>query len=212
MKQKHLLSLLQQGMTTVQVEFLQGRPGGAPAPLQPMPAQPPRNDVPWSQHTSRTPQPWDTPTPPAKVYTYKAPIGLLADGDIVVVQDDKSPYGLALGRVHHVDSVARIDVDADFDYKWVVSKVDTTAYAKRVQEERAFADTMQAVEATRQREQLVRTMTEHLPQGTEARAQFDAALAQFAAPSIAAPASDAQDLEAGELARQGGFVGGMQCK
>lgn len=209
MKQKHLLSLLQQGMTTVQVTFLAPRPGAKtggmppPAPMPMAPAgswSPPRQTMPWEE----------APPPAVQTYTYKAPIGLLRAGDTVVVADAHSPYGLALGNVHAVDPVARIDVDADFDYKWIVQRVDTTEYEQHVHEERNFADTMQAVEATRQREELMQTMANHLPQGSQAREQFDAAIAQFSVSRVTL-AKDADALATADKARQDGFVG-MACK
>jgi hypothetical protein len=92
MKTRHLVSLLQDGYTTVKISFAKG----------------------------------------SSLYTYKTHL-TLAIGDYVVV--DKRG-GFSVGQVIIVDEHPTIDTDADFDYKWIVQKVDTTAYEKLLASEK----------------------------------------------------------------------------
>lgn len=181
MKQKHLLSLLQTGFTTIHVVFDNEHIPATPAPT--------------AHNSGQVRQPWAEPpvtpsarwTPEVRKYTYKADLAdNLQQGDAVVVESPKA--GLVIARVVAVDPTPRIDVDADFDYKWIVQKVDRTAYDKRNMGEREFQDTLQEVERVKQREILVRSMAENLPAGTEARRMFDEAIAMVSGkPAIAAP-------------------------
>lgn len=84
-----------------------------------------------------------------------------------------SPRGLAVARVVSIDASAQIDVDADFDYRWAVQRVDTSAYDARVAKEQSFSGMMLDVERTRQREALLEDMRKHLPEGSAARALFE---------------------------------------
>lgn len=208
MKQKHLLSLLQTGMTTIQVVFPEGNREGYDAPPAPVRAsvRAPSQPMPggmrqpaWAAHT-------EPMRPAQQMYTYKAPLEAdVQPGDSVVV--DSPRFGLAIVTVMSVDPVPRIDPDADFDYKWIVQKIDRSGYDKRVMDEQDFGDTLQAVEVQRQREQLLETMSEHLPANSQARAMFDAAIAKVTtAPVIAAPAPAAPSAPAAPESD------GMQCK
>ena len=73
----------------------------------------------------------------SKKYTYKVPEGMeLAEGDQVVVQ---SPIdGLVVVSVVSVSDDAGIDLDANFKYKWIVSKVDTAGYDDLLAKEAAI--------------------------------------------------------------------------
>ncbi len=144
MKMRHIVALLQEGYTTIQVQFQPGQ----------------------------------------RFYTYK---GDLADniqpGDYVVVDTPSDGYKIV--RVHNVDAVPQIDVDADFSYKWIVQKVDPSKYLARVEAERAFADQLREIERIRQREQLIQDFHEKLPEGSAARAAFEAAVQRLGAPAAA---------------------------
>jgi hypothetical protein len=170
MKQKHLVSLLQKGFTTIQVQFPHGDPSEAPKVTM---AMPPMAPTPWSEPhpTHRTAQ---QPRPRVFAFTYKAKLPAPAVGDQVLV--DTSNQGLVVANVVGVDPVPRIDMDADFDYKWIVQRVDRTEYDAAVAQELAFADTLQAVEAEKQREEMVASFQARLPEGSAARSLFDRAL------------------------------------
>jgi hypothetical protein len=133
MKQRHLLALIQNGYTTVQVRF------------------------------DNTP----------KTYTYKAR-GHIEVGDCVIVDTPRN--GLTLAHVVGVDKLPRIDIDADFTYKWIVQRVDRTEYDRTMEQEKAFMDTLQEIERVRQRDLLMQSFRDHLPEGSAARQLFDSAV------------------------------------
>jgi hypothetical protein len=136
------------------------------------------------------------------MYTYKAR-GAIAVGDSVVVE---AHGALCIATVVGVDAAPRLDLDSDLDYKWIVQRVDRTEYDKAQYEEQEFADTLQHVEAIRQREELMNSMAAHLPPGTVARAMFDAAIARASKPA-ALPTAQPQPAPAAPQAEEG-----MKCK
>jgi hypothetical protein len=158
MKQKHLFTLLDQSATTVRVVFAQDERKHA-AQLA---------DV-------RRRFGDDGLTTEIRSYVYKAPLAMeLEAGDSVVV--DTPGSGFSVGRVVEVHTSAQVDVDADFEYKWIVQKVDRRDYDARCERERNFAKMMVEVERTRQRDALVAELRLHLPAESEARRLFDSAL------------------------------------
>lgn len=157
MKQKHLFALLDRTFTTIRVAFqkdaLESERLAGSVKVR-------FNDDMLDE-------------PKVRGYIYKAPLsdGIQA-GDHVVVSTHK---GFAVAKVLEVHNLPQIDVDADFDYKWIVQKVDTTAFDARVNRETDFGQMMLEVERTRQREALVDDMRRHLPEGSEALALFERA-------------------------------------
>lgn len=86
------------------------------------------------------------------LYTYKVPPTLsLKRDDLVVAQVGVD--GLVIGRVAEVHDVAMIDPEADFDYRWIVQRVDTDFINSMAQEENTIrrklvqAEMMQKLEA-----------------------------------------------------------------
>lgn len=68
-------------------------------------------------------------------YTYKAPASMgIAVGDEVIVDSPSS--GMVVVEVMEVDEFGTIDYTAQHSYKWVVQKVDTTAYKIRSEVEK----------------------------------------------------------------------------
>jgi hypothetical protein len=182
MKQKHVLSLLQTGYTTVNVYFADHKEQRPAAPRGAAPA-------PWASEPA---QAWQQPQAPApRTYTYKTKDMDLKPGDRVIVESPQSNTGLTIAVVHSIDPAPRIDVDADFDYKWIVQRVDMAPYNAILEAEAKFNDTLQEVERTHQREILLGKMTEHLPPNSQARTLFDAAVASFSAAFGAQPAIEA---------------------
>jgi len=155
MKQKHLFALLDQSYVTISVEFDRTARTEKRDMVRP-------NEERLAERHQR--------------YTYKAPkdAGIAVD-DAVVVESPSN--GLCIVRVVEVHQTPQIDLDAPFEYKWIVQKVDRTGYDERVARERKFADMMLEVERTRQREQLMNDMRANLPEGSEARKLFDSATA-----------------------------------
>ncbi len=165
MKQNHLLSLLQKDFVTIHVAFRSDIDAATNQPTQ------------VAFDTSRKPR---TDIKP-RTYTYKAPItdGIKAD-DFVVVDHPKG--GPMVAMVYGVDTFADINPDADFEYKWIVCKVDRTAYEARQAREKEFLASMQHVEREAQRAELIEKFAKHLPEGSEARAKYNAAVASVNQP------------------------------
>lgn len=99
--------------------------------------------------------------------------------------------------VCRLDAEPQIDIDADFDYKWIVQKLDTTEYDQRVANEKVFADSMLAIERTRQRELMVQGFKDTLPEGSEARALFDRTVGALTAPTVEHDTLDRVDPKTG---------------
>lgn len=142
MKHRHLIALLQEGYTTIQVVFnddVRGR---------------------------------------SKPYTYKAPLSAGVEvGDRVVV--DSPSKGLVVVEVVGTDKAPRIDLDADFTYKWIVQKVELKAYEEQLEREAKAMDALQEVERQRQRDILLQEFQLRLPEGTDARKLFDQTVQQL---------------------------------
>lgn len=124
-KQAHLLALLQSDMTTINVRF---------------------------------------PDDNGRSYTYKCTLAqaealrldLTADRDpwVVVPGSDKR-HALAVALVVTVDDEAQIDLDASYEYKWIVDIVNTRAYEACMLRERKAKDVLRNAERMKQREKLM---------------------------------------------------------
>jgi hypothetical protein len=86
-------------------------------------------------------------------YTYKAPTKMgVAVGDMPVVPARKA---FAIVWVKSVDASPKINVEAPFEYKWVVQKVDMTAYVDQTERERQAAEAIEEAQRLKaQREAL----------------------------------------------------------
>ena len=113
-------------------------------------------------------------------YTYKTKHLDLAVGQTVVVRVSGR---YALAEVVKIHDIPQIDVDAEFEYKWIVQLVDPTEYNEIMDAERAFKETLQEVEKIKQREVMIEDFNKHLPIGSNARLLFDEAIKNFA-PSL----------------------------
>jgi hypothetical protein len=169
MKHKHLFSLLDQTFTTVRVVFDKERNKvltGKPDPrLRPEP---------WQQD--------DYVNESVRGYVYKVPRAWNVEvQDHLIVLTSGS--GLAVVTVIHVDGEPDIDIDASHDYKWAVQKIDLTEFRNLTEREKQFQDTMLEVERVKQRESLVKSFQESLPEGSEARRLFEATTNSLAAPT-----------------------------
>lgn len=110
-----------------------------------------------------------------KGYTYKA---LISDnikvGDLVVV--DSPSNGLVIVTVTGVDLHPRIDLSAPFPYKWIVQKIDRARYDDLLHQEQEFNDALVEVERVKQRESVMKSFQEVLPEGSEARKLFETSI------------------------------------
>tara|TARA_R110000772_G_scaffold16184_12_gene46272 strand:+ start:298 stop:735 length:438 start_codon:yes stop_codon:yes gene_type:complete len=91
----------------------------------------------------------------ALTYTYKV---LQSDnyqvGDSAIIETEGTPSKLKVVSIIEVHDVPKIDTDADFDYKWVVQKVDRTQYDTIVENEGKFLLAMQDVERTKKKAEI----------------------------------------------------------
>lgn len=169
MKQKHLFALLDTSFTTIRVAFAKDFLK-AEADAESVRKRFGSEDF----------------APQVRTYIYKAAIAdNLKEGDHVVVETASA--GLTVDKVMEVHTAPQIDVDADFDYKWIVQKVDRTEYDARVKRESDFAQMMLEVERTRQREALVEDMRKNLPEGSRALSLFENATKLVEGAALAAP-------------------------
>ena len=133
MQNKHILSLLQTGYTTVQARF---------------------------QSSGR-------------LYTYKAKKDQVKKGDHAVVN---APGGLAIVEIIKVDKAPCINVDAPYNYKWLVQKVDLSEYNQVVALEVEFNEVIAEVERERKKEELLNSFNKYLKPGTKAHTMFNKAI------------------------------------
>lgn len=191
MKQKHMFSLLDQTFTTVQVHIHGDK---APIPQKPRYVQRyERGDL--DPEALRGAH-WSPPVDPGvRTYTYKVPKTWgIKVGDLLVVPTRGT---VGFGNVVTVDEFPVIDVDADFVYQWAVQRVDFEYHNELVENERKFGETIQEVERVKQRESLLTSFRESLPEGSAARALFESTTAQLQAPPVpqappAAPAAESK--------------------
>lgn len=169
MKHKHLFSLLDQTFTTVRVVFSNEVKKRSKAPMRDL--DPDRF----------APAPWIEPEEVSRGYVYKVPRSwnVQPQENLIVLTGN----GLSIVTVIHVDAEPDIDIDASHDYKWAVQKVDLTEFRDLTEREKQFQDTMLHVERVKQRESLVQSFMESLPEGSEARRLFEQTTSTLAAPT-----------------------------
>lgn len=136
-----------------------------------------------------------------KTYTYLVDKSLkLVAGDRVLV--DSPSKGLIVVYVAKVDDVAKVDLDASFDYKFIVQKVDTSAYDAILAQKLEFDDAIRAIEMERQREKLQEEYASRFETGTKAGKMFADLISMnfLTAPTLPAPTIELenQDFKAGE--------------
>jgi len=127
MQTKHIVSLLQENYTTIEVQFRETQ---------------------------------------QKTYRYKAlkECNIEVDDYVVVNVRDE----LKIVRVNEVHEYPKIDVDSSIDYKWIVQKIDTSAYDQQVENEEKFLLAMQDVERAKQKDEIKEHFVGLLGDNTEA--------------------------------------------
>jgi hypothetical protein len=178
-----MFSLLDQSFTTVHVAFGTGSllpPGEYDVTIESVEIH-----TPWQGEDPRLEMRMKQPARGKRPqsYVYKVPKAWdVKAGQHLVVLD---PGGdLAVVNVLRVDEAPDIDVDANFDYKWAVSKVDTTEYLALNKREKEFGGAMLEVERVKQRENLLESFRSSLPEGSEARKLFEQTTASLSAPTV----------------------------
>lgn len=177
MKQKHLFSLLDRTYTTVKVVYARNAEAATVEA-----SIPDYGDVRGARIAPRAPQ--GRTHDDNKTWTFKVPLAWdIKAGDIAVVKSNNG-HGLSFVHVVSVDAIPDIDIDANFEYKWLVQKVDTTEFDALVEKEKTFGDTMLEIERVKQRESLLDSWRNSLPEGSAARALFEQTAASLAAPAV----------------------------
>lgn len=185
MKQKHLYSLLDQTYTTVKVAFTDQI---LPAGTYDNPnidlgeydsgSGASRTNLGQVRKPGKTP-PWGGDR--GRGYTYKVPLSWnVKEGETLIVLTPQN--GLKFVHVVSVDDKPDIDVDADFEYRWAVQKVDLTEFQELTLKEENFGRQMLEVERVKQRESLLESFRNSLPEGSAARTLFEQTTATLQAP------------------------------
>ncbi|MAS67324.1 MAG: hypothetical protein CMK82_11090 [Pseudomonadales bacterium] len=175
MKQRHMFSLLDQTFTTVHVN-IQGDKAIVPEKPRHVKRFEQGDLDPDALRGAR----WSPPEGQLRTYTYKVPKAWgIKEGDMLVVPARDM---LAFANVVKVDEFPVIDVDADFTYQWAVQRIDFEYHNELVENERKFGETIQEVERVKQRESLVNSFRDSLPEGSAARALFEATTISLAPP------------------------------
>lgn len=202
---RHLIELLTEGkFTTVQVYFetqldkyredMPAPPNGLQHPRSARSSvafrKPELNEYPWGEVAPETAMfPFVDAALPAKTYTYKVnhmQAANLAKGDRVVVPTDADAFAVA--TVWMVDKTPQIDYNAQFEYRWLVQKVDAQEYNQNLAHEQQFRALLEENEKQRQREAIRSSMLQNmLPTDPDSLAQFNEALKVLGVPAFAAP-------------------------
>lgn len=191
MKQKHLFSLLDTSYTTVGVQFGEAaqkpqpvRRRFAPGDLSPDAIAEQKRQERERLHPSAPQAPqWDTPS----LFTYKVPRAWnVQEGDQLIVLAPRD--GLKVVLVVRADDNPVIDVDAEFDYRWAVQKVDMTEFQELTLKEQKFGVQLQEIERVKQRESLMDSFRSSLPEGSAARLLFEQTTASLQGEPVAPPA------------------------
>lgn len=158
----HLVSLLQEGYTTVAVSFT---------------SQPIDFGVPRDGGRSSQPAPWAQSTVPAgeKLYTYKCQFSDLQVGDLVIVPPSSEGKFPSVALVKEVHAEPQLNFENGMEYKWLVGKVDTQGYADIMEKERKMMSVLRDSERARQRKELLDAYQLSLPDDPESRKLFNEA-------------------------------------
>lgn len=125
MNMQHLIALLQEGYTTVEVKFFNMDTGNSQG---------------------------------SQAYTYKVPQALadtLNEGDLLVVP---ARSAFAVVKVHKVHDEPQIDVKNPLALRWVVQKVDTTAYEDQTAREAEAVELVEKADRRQAQEEALQTL------------------------------------------------------
>lgn len=155
MNTKHALHLLQDGYTTIAVVF--GHLGFDP-------------------YSNSAARPAHQPQPGVAPETiFKAKIDdKVIKGDTVVVED--FVHGMVCATVSRVDETPMIDTSSDYDYRWIVCKVDKKSYEAQLEVDSKFQAAMVQAERVQLREKVQSDYENALVEGSTAHKIFTQAL------------------------------------
>lgn len=155
----HLVSLLQEGYTTIGVIFAADHPSYH----QPQTNEP----APWSSHPQAQ---WAMP----QVYTYKCHFECVP-GDLVILPPSNDGKLPSVGTVVRVDDEPELNFEAGIEYKWAVGRVMLDAYNDILAREKDLAKMLRENEKKVQRAKLLESYQLSLPDDPESRKIFDQA-------------------------------------
>lgn len=85
-------------------------------------------------------------------YTYKTDLELTVGDEVIV----KSPStGFTVAVVSEVHNFAELDETAEYEYKWVVQKVDAEGYKARLEEEDKVAKELAVIQGKAKRSKVI---------------------------------------------------------
>lgn len=115
-----------------------------------------------------------------KTYYYKAPLAYgIVEGETVVVESPHSGYTCV--KVVSVDNEPIIDVNGGYSYKWIVQRVDDTAYREHGEKEKLFYKHLNRLRNKALAENELARMRQAVA-GTSAAKELDEALAAVTNP------------------------------
>lgn len=94
-----------------------------------------------------------------KTYTYKTDLELEVGDEVIV---DAPSTGLTVVVVTRLDSIADINENASYAYKWVVGKVDLEAHNSRLEKEEELAEEFAKVQQKVSRMRKIKELKEAL--------------------------------------------------
>lgn len=159
----HLVSLLQEGYTTIGVVFAAGA-----APVQ-------RADddmAPWDPAYPNQPQAPRAAS--AQIYTYKCHFECIV-GDMVIVPPTSAGKLPSIATVVRLDSEPELNFESGVEYKWAIGRVDTSAYDNTMQRERDLIRMLRENQKKEQRAKLLASYQLSLPEDENSRKIFDQA-------------------------------------
>lgn len=160
----HLVSLLQEGYTTVGVVF-----STLPEKVMPQ-SQSGSIKAPWHQEAP------DYPTAgEAKQYTYKCQFKDVKVGDLVILPPTSGGKLPSIGVIARVDDEPQLNFESGVEYKWLVDLVDTSAYDEVLRKEKEMMRVLRDAEKAKQRKELLDAYQLALPDDPDARKLFDQA-------------------------------------
>lgn len=105
----------------------------------------------------------------SKGYTYKALKAWgVQKGDTVVVD---TQYGMKTAEVVEAHDGIDIDFNAEYNYKWIVCRVNVEQYTQLAETDKEFAEAMRQIHIMREREKMLGEIESglNLPEGSKAR-------------------------------------------
>lgn len=110
-----------------------------------------------------------------RVYTYLCDIAEIAVGDDAVVFVSSGDYEIPkVVKVVSVDRTIDVDLLGDIDYKWIVQRVDTTDYDRKLQEAQELQGKLAKLRRDAARNQLKSALVQAL--GLDASTDISTAL------------------------------------